>query len=1044
MAKRRIDEIYDLSAINAQHEKVMGTIGEMEKRLSSFKSIRLSFEGADSLKKLKTAQDEYANGTAELDRINKQLIEQTKKLDALRTQEAQKLQQIKIQQQELNKANKEAAKDALGLTDAYSKLAKEYEKAARTAQNMIIAKGKDDAETKKAIATAQKLGQQLKDTDAQVLKFQRNVGNYANSLGDGFELVRREITRLQVVQKDLSIGGDTRGAEAAGRQIRELDNIIKISYDDTKSFDKVVKELQRSYANMANSGQQSNEFLKEYKKFVAESVDKSRDLKEEIRAMSSDTRRLDLMAGSVSFIADSFQLAAGAAQLAGASEEDAAKATAKLVAIQSVANGLKGIANELTTKGTAANKAYALVQGLVATAMDKTAASGARLKASLGLLGLAITVIGAIAIAYAAMSRSADAAAIRQQNLNDVMKESGSEYAKAVQQVNEFKINIDLAKKGTLDKKTVLKEYNETLGKATREAKNLDEAEQNITKNGPAYIQMMFSKAKATAALAKAAALALEADVTLENDINQKLESFKKSSILGSVISESELDKAARKELILKKKSLKNQINELIDYAENEQKNAAAIAKSLNINLLGGGDKTGSDTKKDIKKTLLDTQRITLEREAEIQKEIVDIESFGFESRINALREYVRLKTEIINAEAEYEKKKKGTTQTEINLIETKRLDDIFKLGQESSKMMKTQVTEAVQQVNEEMTLSQENQDWIDAVSAKDADKWQEEWANFFGELTKAQKEAIDALDKEFAEQSKLDEIKNVYIDTFQSIAGSVGDILSGIYDGQKNKIQEQIDLIDQLKAAEIDRINASGDNEEKKAARIKIVEAKAQADRETLERKQRQLDRQKAVAAKALNVFQITIDGIQAINKQRQLVNEIILKMAIAGPAGKLLFGPSLALAQAMLIQTTITTGAAIAAAAAAPIPKFAKGKTANDAYDGPGIVGEAGRELGISTTGQLSLFTKPTLTHLMKGDVILPNKITEDVLAAISLPNIIALHQNSGKDVVLTTDLLKQQIDALKRIERKSGINIYARQGWEFSAEYQYHMKR
>ncbi len=87
-----------------------------------------------------------------------------------------------------------------------------------------------------------------------------------------------------------------------------------------------------------------------------------------------------------------------------------------------------------------------------------------------------------------------------------------TEYKNAVQNVNELRINIDLAKQGLISKEGVLKQYNESIGKTTGQVKSLDEAEQALTRNGEAYVKMMLFKAAANLALEDAAKKALEAE----------------------------------------------------------------------------------------------------------------------------------------------------------------------------------------------------------------------------------------------------------------------------------------------------------------------------------------------------------------------------------------------------------------------------------------------------------------------------------------------------------------------------------------------------
>jgi hypothetical protein len=242
-----------------------------------------------------------------------------------------------------------------------------------------------------------KLSDSINTQKKSIGDFSSNVGRYTESLGSGFENVRREIQRLQKESDNLRISGDTRGVEAAGRAINELDNIIKVSYDSTKTYQQTVRSLEQEYKNLAASGSQSEEFLKEFQKFVAQAKHESGELTQSIKALSSETRGLDLFTGSISTIASTFETAAGASALFGANTEGTEKTLQKLVAIQSVANGLREIGRNLTEKESAAGKAYAFVQKQIAIATDSSAGATARWGAALKAIGIGLLVS---AVAY--------------------------------------------------------------------------------------------------------------------------------------------------------------------------------------------------------------------------------------------------------------------------------------------------------------------------------------------------------------------------------------------------------------------------------------------------------------------------------------------------------------------------------------------------------------------------------------------------------------------------------------------------------------------
>lgn len=74
---------------------------------------------------------------------------------------------------------------------------------------------------------------------------------------------------------------------------------------------------------------------------------------------------------------------------------------------------------------------------------------------------------------------------------------ASKEVKTAITNITELRTNIELAQRGLLDKKQVLDQYNATFGKTAGSARSLDEAEKELVKNGPAFINMTIAKAAA-------------------------------------------------------------------------------------------------------------------------------------------------------------------------------------------------------------------------------------------------------------------------------------------------------------------------------------------------------------------------------------------------------------------------------------------------------------------------------------------------------------------------------------------------------------------
>lgn len=1059
MARKRIDSIIVKEAIEKELQYLAGNLDELAAKIKTFPAIKVKQEGAANVKELSKAQTQYAESLKAVEQLVKQRFASEAKLKTLQTDYAVSIAKNRVEIQKQNKELKTNAELALAQEGSIDRAKAKVKQLTEERNKLNLTTEEGRKRQQELNIQIDKYNEFLRKNVSALEKQKINVGNYEGSakiIVDSFERVSR---KLQQVEKDF---GKTSPEAAAARN--EFEALRKITEDPrflniSAKFGDANKEL-RFFTNQLNqlesAGLKNSETYRDVQARLAKLTDQISDTRQEVKALSSDSRSFDLFAGSVNFAADAYQTFTGAAILAGASEEEVAEQIRTLVAVQSVANGVKSIANELTTKGTAANKVFAFVQGLVSTSLDKSAASAVRLKAALGLIGIAVTVIGAIVIALSQMQGKLSSAEKAQKDLNNAMAEANDEAGKQVAELRSlYSVSQDLnqnLRTRQLATERILqinKENNERTGEQTR----LLIDQNGVLKQQPDLIDKI-SESLIRQAKTKAILKLIE-DAYTDLIKKQTASLTSQTSKLEDVVVKSNniLNKFLRPiagrfappkiDLTELQENVKQQgVNDANAYLSTLQKvlSEGLTDGSLSFDGLFNTNKNKTSTtekdKERIRRAIFEQAKLQLEAEASIQRQIVEIESFTSSERLQALREYVRIKSQIINEEAAFEKGTKGKLSEEINLIEKQRLQNLSNLTDEARELFKTSATAAVEEVKQEIgDIPEEAQAALDKMNQS----------------------IIDALNKQFPPISiqinnldvklKLKEVEDLYVDTFQSIAETTNEILGGIFDNQKNRLQEQIDDIERLKAAEINRINESVDADEKKAARIKIIEAKAQADKEALQRRQREIDRQRAVAAKFFNVFQLTTDGIQAVSQARLLALRARLEFLARGGPGNpaaIPYGIAAALAQGQVFQTIITSAGAVAAAAATPIPKFYTGKDRDDTYEGIGEVGDRGRELGISKEGQLTLYSKPTLTYLRKGDTILPNKVTEDIIRAANNEHTDIYNLFSSKDKTdETAAAIKEQTTILKRIEKKPSVIIQNNPAIETTAWFWQQMK-
>jgi hypothetical protein len=173
------------------------------------------------------------------------------------------------------------------------------------------------------------------------------------------------------------------------------------------------------------------------------------------------------------------------------------------------------------------------------------------------------------------------------QRISDVaadIHESAKAYEDASANVNKLTIDIDLAKKGILNKDEVLKEYNSTIGKTTGKVNSLDEAEQALVKNGKAYVDMLLYQAAANVALDNAAKKAFEAEETRRKNASE-FENLADRSNNFNITSQKDADRATAQikkneedRKAIKIKAATDAKNEQLSIAADFEKQAAEIA----------------------------------------------------------------------------------------------------------------------------------------------------------------------------------------------------------------------------------------------------------------------------------------------------------------------------------------------------------------------------------------------------------------------------------------------------------------------------------
>ena len=265
------------------------------------------------------------------------------------------------------------------------------------------------------------------------------------------------------------------------------------------------------------------------------------------------------------------------------------------------------------------------------------------------------------------------------------------------------------------------------------------------------------------------------------------------------------------------------------------------------------------------------------------------------------------------------------------------------------------------------------------------------------------QKLSKETVDNQIEDLERLQERERQIIGKRKEIAQELGNFAIAIVQGQFRQSEDLLikegEQIDIKKARDIDSVQRSIASEQEKADRISIINAQAENKKEILERKQRQLDIERAKFDKLAGIAQIKVSTASAV---AQALPNIPLSILIAA-----------------LGATQLAT------AIATRLPRFEDGGV----MDKTGLAEFGhGTELRIDPDGKMSLTNStPEVGMVQKGTEFISNK---DLMKILSSPDQLS-YAGAGsidmKDVISATKQSEKSIvNAILSTKQRSGKGV------------------
>jgi hypothetical protein len=1112
-------------------------VAAFEKLVAKAIELNKQLGGATGFKEMNKAASDLAKTEEELAKKKTELQKQQEKLNDLFTVEAQKLAQLKAAQAEQNKALKEQAQEALGLTDAYKKLEKEYNAAAKEAKNLAVTLGAGSKEAKEASAKALELDQRLKAADASVGRFNRNVGNYSGAL-DTLKGALQDVSKR--------IDDNTKSGQqnaAVMESLQKEQNLLQSLIDaQSRGFANATSEIRNNQQAILLLSQvygEDSAVIQELTKKTAELTDTVGDMKAVIKAQASDTHVFDGLIAAAQGLAGIYSVAQGTAALFGDENEELQKTFVKLQAVMAVLQGLQAVQNALQKESAARQllniglqKVTVLQTNLETAAQSKNiivkyAAIAAQkaLNAAMSLAGgPLLAIIGLLALVVISLSSFSSAAVKAQRDFEqlneefkgseallnervDIIKRTGEVVIAELESQFADERKIRAARRKLLsDESAELKGFLAENAGAYRDAFDLTVALTQRQRQGRALSEEDKKRLDAANQFVDQFNATRNRQLNLESQLEVNRLNNKKATTEETIKAQQEEIEATKIQLQTRqqlqqniasdeRKTQKERIAALQESARLQRQiiNAGADSQRLTPGLTPSqikvieANRTAALTqaRRESNKAIEDLNRAYAERERKASFDIVKTEiedqikaadlianneKKSFDERTDALYAGYEKRRAIIVAQHEFDIKNDTLTADERLAIERKFLSDINGLTVEYGLQQQAIYADNTDKVNEIIAKGQQaRQDKIagDAAAAnselikqlvdgkisidkfnKEKDKAErdarilsiraeiddlsgkkamlimqhkEQSAEFIAidaALNKKQEQLRNEnFYKEIEAAQKLADLKKQIatesVETFNALVNSQ-------FDNESARIQQQMDELDKQKEKEIEVANATIANKQERELAIAAIEKKAQLQREQLDRRQRQIELDRARFEKAANIAQIistTAVAIIKTFKDYPAAQAIPLSVAI-GALGAL----------------------QLARAIAAPLPKFAEGT--DDAPGGLAWVGDAYRkELVITPQGKVvETPSVPTVMNVPKHSIVLPD-------ARAALEGGLMVNQQ-GKLVASGggTDMsrVEQKLDTIaKTIKNKPVLNMNASQSgltamWNYGANW------
>lgn len=1114
ISKEALEQFAKLKVINdenvASFEKLIAKTVELNKQLGGAKTFK---QVVDGTKELEKAESDLAKKKSDLEK-------QQAKLNALYTEEAKRIADLKVQQQARNQQIKEEIQLNQASEGSIKQKQIQIKQLQREYDNLSAAE-RNAAKGTEMLKSIQSLDKELKALEGSTGRYQRNVGNYSGAL----KILENSLSDVNKKIDDQTKSGQQN--ETVMQALRKEQSLLQSLVDvQSQGFANATAEIRKNQQAIQLLSQIYGEDSAAVQQLIASTgklTDEVGDLRAQIKLQASDTKVFDGLISAAQGLTAVYSIAQGAAALFGDENEELQKTFVKLQAVMAVLQGLQAIQNVLqkesaarqliniglqkivtiqTNLQTAAESKNIIVRYAAIVAQKALnlamSAAGGPILAVLGLIALMLLSLKSFASQAEASAKSLgqltaeferdskavntyidDVKRLGDEQLADLQRNFASEKEIRNQRSQnlreQFRTVFDLERQYARDVEVQRRKLVKILKKSQDdmtedEKKQVEQQDQLIQdyralqqKRADLASQIRVGSAENERATTEEGIKArqdelegiksfLQLRANAQNDIvgndkksyDERLEALTEFQKLQSKILQSDTQKqllvptltASQRRLIVNQsKAAQEEIN------RNTKKQREALLE---------------EQKTRERKAQYDISRIAIETQAAADQEIMANENKSLEDRLFAAYDFLKAQEALIIGQKNLELSNATLTASERKAIEDDANAKILAARKQFT-LSANEITLQNLDVQSQRRLSVSNKQRDEELKALNdqynegkisLQKYEQEKLKiekkFSRESLTVQLANINELIEEYKKQGKdvkeleatraniekqlSDDVTNKKIANVkrlrevekqlaQETLDAITSIVNSDFERQLQQVEEQKEALEKKSSREIALTNAEAISKEEKEKKIALIEARTQAQREQLERRQRTIELQRARFEKAVTIGRIIADTAAAVVAALGTKPWTPANIAFAAVTGAI--------------------GAVqLAKAIATPLPKFATGT--EDAPGGLAVVGDGYRkELVVTPEGKLiETPAVPTVMNVPKHSIVMPDaaqaiRAMNAHVAASTVPALVD-HGRYYKEMTATIGNKLDKLD--KTIRNKREVHIHrTRDGWK-----------